>query len=127
MPSPLAGSGGVTPGAIIGSYYGLVSLTNSLVAITTGAKSISEFYIDNRKNTVDVELHLYDVALGSVTPGTTNTDGVITCRAGKEFRWSLEYPSAYATAITARCVVAGSGYTGTTAPPAPVLINLGLV
>lgn len=125
MPSPGAGSTVATPGAIIGSYYHTVSFAAALTTLVTGAKNITSFYIDNRRNTVDVELHLWDALIGSVTFGTTEPDAIITCRAGKELKWALEYLMAFGTGVTGALTTAG-GKSITSGPANVVPVTVGL-
>lgn len=105
-------------------------LANAASAVKASSCLLLYAIIDNTANGADSYVKLYNLASGSVTPGTTAPDEIIYCPLGV-ITTALLFTGAsqgktFGTALTAVCVTAG-GTAGTVSPSSPVIATFGYV
>ena len=82
------------------------------VALDTTSGVILAVEIDNTGNSSAAYLHLYDLAAGSVTVGTTDEDYTFMAPASSRITYSCPEGAAYGTALTAAIVATPGTATG---------------
>jgi hypothetical protein len=87
----------------------------SQVALDTTSGVIHAVEIDNTAGSVAVYLHIWDLASGSVTIGTTDEDFTFMAPAASRVTYACPEGAAYGTALTAALVSAPGGSVGPSA------------
>lgn len=102
------------------STYKNDALVATAVAVKAGAGRVYGYHIYN-SNTVDIFMHFYDIAQGSVTVGSSARARTLCIPAGGVIDTTFALPLTLATAIT---VAATTTITGNTAPSTGLLVNI---
>jgi len=93
-------------------------------ALDTGGGTLYAVEIDNTANSATAYLHMYNVASGSVTIGTTDEHYTFMAPAGGRVTYACPGGASYSTALTAGIVSSPGGSVGPSASvTAYVLVN----
>ena len=96
----------------------------TVVALDTGTGTLYAVEIDNTANSSVAYLHMWNVASGSVTMGTTDEHYTFMAPAGTRITYACPGGHAYPTALTAGVVSAPGGSVGPSATvTAYILVN----
>ncbi len=95
------------------SSDGATALTNSAQAIKASAGKFGGYYIYN-PNTAATYVHIYNVASGSVTVGTTNPKLTFVIPAGSAANLELVNGATFDTAMSCAATTTGGGNTAPT-------------
>ena len=92
-------------------------------AATTSSTTLYHVRIDNTQNTADVYVKLHDLAVGSVTVGTTAPNHVFFCPSGTKLSYVMASGLAFGTAISMHAST-GIDTQSTTGPTNDVEVRL---
>lgn len=93
------------------------------VAVKASSTIVSYVQIDNSANAAVTYVKLYNVAVGSVTVGTTAPDHIFYVPASVVKNFVFPDTVTFATALTVASVTAG-GTAGTSPPSTPITVRI---
>lgn len=118
----MVGLSASTSSAALTNFYN-ASLTNTVTAVKTSAARMHEYDLYN-PNSTGVWVQLFNLAVASVTLGTTAPTRTIYIPATSGRDWSSPYSSSWSTALTIACTTTN---TNNVAPASPIQAYIGYI
>ena len=113
----------MTIGDLAASFYVNTDINATKAGIVSASNVVYSVDVDNRLNSAASYLKLWNVAVGSVTVGTTVPDWIIEVPAAGTASVYIPEGITFGTALTVACVTE-DGTGGTTNPTSDVTIEI---